>query len=231
MQTTFFIDGYNVFYGLLAGTPYKWLDLLSLLRSINHEQDPRSQVSEIHYFTSPVQPTLASRGLQSKQAQDTYVRALKACGIKIHWGRHRLDHRKAPRFVSRKVRASRQDQVDIWNLEEKETDVRIAIEMYRLAAKQGRVGVSEGRAQQIVLVSGDTDLAPALEAIREDFPHLRIGVIVPHRKHGERTPPGSLQNNAHWMRRYISDEELREHQFPDRVATRKKPADKPSYWY
>ncbi|PCF94100.1 NYN domain-containing protein [Vreelandella nigrificans] len=230
MQTAFFIDGYNVFYGLLAGTPYKWLDLPSLLSAINHEQDPRSQVAEIHYFTSPVQPALATRGLQSKQAQDTYVRALKAYGVKVHWGRHRLDHRKAPRFVSRKVQASRQDQVDIWNLEEKETDVRIAIAMYRLAAKQRREDASEGRIQQIVLVSGDTDLAPALEAIREDFPHLRIGIIVPHHNGGERTPPGSLQNNANWMRRYISNEELEAHQFPDRVPTRKKPADKPSYW-
>ncbi|MGO2241102.1 MAG: NYN domain-containing protein [Halomonas sp.] len=230
MQTAFFIDGYNVFYGLLAGTPYKWLDLPSLLSAIIHEQNPHSQVAEIHYFTSPVQPALATRGQQSKQAQDTYIRALKAYGVEVHWGRHRLDHRKAPRFVSREVPASRQDQVDIWNLEEKETDVRIAIAMYRIAAKPCREDTPEGRTQQIVLVSGDTDLAPALEAIREDFPHLRIGIIVPHRKGGERTPPGSLRNNANWMRRYISNEELEAHQFPARVPTHKKPADKPDYW-
>ncbi|MFC0266780.1 NYN domain-containing protein [Kushneria aurantia] len=78
LRTAFFIDGYNVFYGLLAGTSYKWLDLPSLLGAIIHEHDPRGQVAEIHYFTSPVQSALATRGLQSKQAQDIYVRALKA---------------------------------------------------------------------------------------------------------------------------------------------------------
>ncbi|MFC0266779.1 NYN domain-containing protein [Kushneria aurantia] len=126
--------------------------------------------------------------------------------------------------------ASRQNQVDIWNLEEKETDVRIAIAMYRLAAKQCWGDAPEDRIQQIVLVSGDTDQAPALEAIRADFPHLRVGIIVPHRKGGERTLPGSLRNNADWMRRRISSEELEAHQFPERVHTRKKPADKPDYW-
>tara|TARA_R110002051_G_scaffold11166_1_gene40978 strand:+ start:678 stop:1421 length:744 start_codon:yes stop_codon:yes gene_type:complete len=230
VQTAFFVDGYNVFYGLLAGTPYKWLDLSSLLEAIAHENDPRSQVAEIHYFTSPVQPTLATRKQQSKQAQDTYIRALKTRGIEVHWGRHRLDHRKAPRFISRDIPASRQDQVDIWNLEEKETDVRLGITMYRLAAKQSWGEAPENRIQQIVLVSGDTDMTPALEAIRADFPHLRIGIILPHRKGVDRTPPGSLRKYADWMRRHITTDELEAYQFPNRVHTRKKPADKPEYW-
>ncbi len=230
MQTAFFVDGYNVFYGLLAGTPYKWLNLPSLLEAIIHENNPGSELAETHYFTSPVQPTLATRGQQSKQAQDTYIRALKAIGVTVHWGRHRLDHRKAPRFVSRDIPASRQDQVDIWNLEEKEADVRIGITMYRLAAKQCWGAIPENRIQQIVLVSGDTDMTPALEAIRADFPHLRIGIILPHRQGKERTPPGSLRNNADWVRRHISNDELSAHLLPERVHTHKKPADKPDYW-
>ncbi|MFC4208225.1 NYN domain-containing protein [Vreelandella malpeensis] len=230
VRTAFFIDGYNLFYGLLAGTPYKWLDLPGLLEAITHENDPASHLVEVHYFTSPVQPTLATRGLLSKQAQDVYIRALKARDVIVHWGRHRLDHRKAPRFVSRGTPASRQDQVDIWHLEEKETDVRIGIAMYRLAAKQYWRTTSEPPIEQLVLVSGDTDMAPALEAIRDDFPQLRIGIILPHRQGIERTPPGSLRNNADWVRRYISNNELMSNQFPNRVHTRKKPADKPDYW-
>ncbi|WP_417667154.1 NYN domain-containing protein [Pseudidiomarina sp.] len=230
MQTAFFVDGYNVFYGLLAGTAYKWLDLPSLLHAIAHENDPRSVAAGIHYFTSPVQPALATRGETSKRAQDTYVRALKARGVSIYWGRHRVDHRRAPRFVSRKVPVSRDDQVDIWHLEEKETDVRLGIAMYRLAAQHYWVEQCRTPVEQIVLVSGDTDMTPALEALREDFPHVRIGVIVPHRKGIERNPPGSLKNAADWMRRHITPEELAANQFPSRVSTRKKPAVKPDYW-
>lgn len=33
VRTAFFVDGYNLFYGLLAGTQYKWLDLPTLLQS------------------------------------------------------------------------------------------------------------------------------------------------------------------------------------------------------
>lgn len=228
MRTAIFIDGYNLFYGLLAGTPYKWLDIPSLLTSILHENNPNSVISEIHYFTSPVKPALASRGERSKQAQDTYIRALKAKGVHVHWGRHRLDHRKAPRFLGRGVPASRSDQVDIWNLEEKETDVRIGIGMYRLVAMQCLH--DRERTEQLVLVSGDTDMTPALKAIREDFPDIRIGIILPHRKGQEDREAGSLKDNSDWRRRFISIPELEANQFPDQVPTKKKPAKKPNYW-
>ena len=228
MRTVFFVDGYNLYYGLLSGTPYKWLNLPSLLASIIHEQDPASQMVGVHYFTASVQPKLATRGRESKEAQDTYIRALKAHQVEVHLGRHRLDHRKAPRFVCHKIPASREDKVDIWHLEEKETDVRIAIEMYRLAVSQQYQG--EEGVQQLVLVSSDTDMAPALAAIRADYPHLRIGIILPRGKDRADRPAGSLRKNADWMRQSISEEELNAHQFPDRVPTHKKPAKKPNYW-
>jgi len=228
LRTAFFIDGYNVFYGLLGNTSYKWLNLPSLLSSITHEIEPRSIPGAINYFTAPVQPSLATRGIQSKHAQDTYLRALKASGVNVYLGRHRLDHRKAPRFVSRDSPADRSNQVDIWHLEEKETDVRISIAMYQLAAQQHCMGGEQ--VEQLVLVSGDTDMTPALEAIRADFPYLRIGIILPHRKGLEDRAAGSLKKNSDWMRNSISTDELSAHQFPERVPTRKKPAIKPDYW-
>ncbi|SDZ63524.1 NYN domain-containing protein [Pseudomonas sp. NFIX28] len=44
MRTAFFVDGYNLFYGLLAGTPYKWLDLPQLLAHIAHVENPASEL-------------------------------------------------------------------------------------------------------------------------------------------------------------------------------------------
>jgi len=228
VRTVFFVDGYNLYYGLLSDTPYKWLNLPSLLASIIHEQDPAGQLVGVHYFTASVQPKLATRGMKSKEAQDTYIRALKAHQVEVHLGRHRLDHRKAPRFVCHNTPASREDKVDIWHLEEKETDVRIAIEMYRLAVSQQCQSGED--VQQLVLVSSDTDMTPALEAIRTDYPHLRMGIILPRDRKRTDRPAGSLRKNADWMRHSISEEELKIHQFPGRVPTRKKPADKPDYW-
>ncbi|EXJ11299.1 MULTISPECIES: NYN domain-containing protein [Nitrincola] len=229
MRTAFFIDGYNLFYGLLAGTGYKWLDLPSLLSSVARIENPAFEPISFHYFTSPVQPKLSTRGIQSKEAQDTYIRALKAKGVEVILGRHRLDPAKAPRFVDRNTPPSRQDQVDIWRLEEKETDVNIAISMYRMAAKQTVLPIEE-RIRHMVLVSGDTDMQPALKAIREDFPDMHIGVILPHRENIPRCVPGSLNNYAHWLRRHIKFSELQDNQFPTRVPTNKKPATKPVYW-
>lgn len=229
MRTAVFVDGYNVFYGLLAGTPYKWLDLAALLAHICKVQEPTSRIESICYFTSSVIPHLASRGIASRHAQDTYIRALKTTRIKVFTGRHRIEPARALRFISRRIPASRQDKVDIWQLEEKETDVNIAISMYRLLAQQQHLQVDQ-QIQQVVLVSADTDMTPALRAIYEDFTEIRIGVILPHREGNVRGVPGSLQNYSHWMRRTITNAELAACQFPDRLPTHKKPAIKPDYW-
>lgn len=229
MRTACFVDGYNLFYGLLAGTPYKWLDLPSLLAHIIRVEHPDGTLDGVSFFTSGVKPSLASRGIASKEAQDTYLRALIARNVNVFYGRHQLESGKAPRFVDKGTPASRTDQVEIWKLEEKETDVHIAISMYRLAAREASLPL-EARIRQIVLVSADTDMTPALRALREDFPDLRLGVILPHREGIQRTVPGSLKQYADWMRHVVTETELAAHQFPDRIPTRKKPADKPMYW-
>ena len=99
MRTAFFIDGYNLFYGLLAGTPFKWLDLPALLTYITKIQNPASETAQVNYFTSPVLPPLATRGKESAEAQDVYIRALKAKGVTVHLGRHRLNRGSAPRYL------------------------------------------------------------------------------------------------------------------------------------
>lgn len=152
MRTACFVDGYNLFYGLLAGTPYKWLDLPSLLSHIVRVEHPESTINGISFFTSGVKPSLASRGIASKEAQDTYLRALIARDVQVFYGRHQLESGKAPRFINKQTPASRTDQVEVWKLEEKETDVHIAISMYRLVSREAQLP-PERRTQQIVLVS------------------------------------------------------------------------------
>jgi hypothetical protein len=90
-----------------------------------------STVLDVNFFTSGVMPSLARQGTISKEAQDSYIRALKACNVSVFYGRHQLEPRFAPSFVSKGIPASRDNQVQIWKLEEKETDVHVAIRMYR----------------------------------------------------------------------------------------------------
>jgi len=228
VRTAFFVDGYNLYYGALHGSPYKWLDLPAVLTTILHTQNPACELTSVHYYTSPVIARLATRGQASNDAQSRYIRALQTKGVVVTLGNHRLARGYAPRFI-RGEKASRTDQVAIWQLEEKETDVNLALGMYRTACHSQHLNI-----EQIVLVSGDTDLAPALAAIRTDFPHIALGVILPHRcENGElvREAPGSLKAHSDWMRRHISGAELADCQLPPKVPLPKKPAIvKPDYW-
>lgn len=187
-------------------------------------RNPSHTVISVNYFTSSVKPALATLGEASLHAQNTYIRALKNSGVHVTMGRHRLDRVLAPVYLEG-VPASRQHQCEIWKLEEKLTDVNLAISMYRTVAKQ------EGAVEQIVLVSADTDMVPALAAIREDFPEVQIGVIFPHREGLKRESPASLREQADWTIGVITKKSLGDHQFSDRIHTGKKPISKPEHWH
>src|SRR5712691_4425208 len=45
-----YIDGFNLYYGALKGTPYKWLDLGRLCQALL----PSDTIQEIKYFTARV---------------------------------------------------------------------------------------------------------------------------------------------------------------------------------
>lgn len=231
LRTAVFIDGYNLYYGLLHGTRYKWLNVRALVEKVIGIQEPASVITSVQYFTSLVKPDLASRGVESLDAQKTYLRALIASGVLIVEGKHRLDKTLAPEYIEGE-RASRQRKVPIWQLEEKLTDVNIAISMYRMLSLQQKNLPEDQQVKQVVLVSNDSDFSPALKAISEDFPHIQIGIIAPIRESfsGERPPPGSLRASATWIRRVVKNEEIEQCLFPLSVPTKKKPARCPDYW-
>ncbi|MEH2702984.1 DUF2384 domain-containing protein [Rhizobium leguminosarum bv. viciae] len=89
---------------------------------------------------------------------------------------------------------------------------------------------------QVVLVTNDTDLVPALEMLQARCPHIVRGLVIPTRKVGtggelEREANVSLAKLAHWVRRHISDHESRTSQLPDVVPGRRRASVKPHSWY
>jgi len=79
MKTAIYIDGYNFYYSRLKGTPYKWLDIVSLFRDmIALPQQPDADVVAVKFFTAPVKASYARHGTRSEQAQTQYHRALQA---------------------------------------------------------------------------------------------------------------------------------------------------------
>lgn len=62
MKTIVYIDGYNLFYGCLKHTQYKWLDLVKLFRLILNKQNPKTDIVKIKYFTADILTKVATQG-------------------------------------------------------------------------------------------------------------------------------------------------------------------------
>ncbi len=227
MRTIVYIDGYNFYFGLLKNTAHKWLDVAALVKHICHIQNPEFEIVGVKFFTAPIITRVSSRGDKAQHAQQTYHRALSARypdSLQIINGYYILEQGNFPEYKHPIVK---EDKVTVWRLEEKQTDVNIALHLYRDVALQA--------CEQVVLVSGDSDLVPALTFIKQDFPEIHRGLILPRPKPVESIKPTrsgnkTLSDLSHWTRSYVLDEELRKFQFPDKVPTLKKPAIKPDYW-
>ena len=227
-RTTIYIDGFNLYYSRLKGTPFKWLDIVKLFgQKILHAQDPGAELVKVKFFTAPVKASYARHGDTSSQAQTQYHRALKARYpdlIEIINGFHVFEPSMLP-IHQPAVDPSKSKVTAVWMIEEKQTDVNLALHAYRDAVR--------GTCDQLVFCSNDSDMEPALQMIRNDVPDAKIGLVTPLRgkEHGNAQVANKrLTNLAHWVRQHIRDDELTASQLPQHVPTRKKPASKPTHW-
>ncbi len=209
---------------MLKNTNDKWLDLNKLFFQILNAQLPNSELLVLKFFTADIRASIATHAQEAQHSQQDYQRALKIIHkdkIQIIKGYYALD--KA-RLLAYQKPPDKSARLDVWKLEEKQTDVNMALEAYRDAVKNN--------AEQLVFVSNDTDLAPALAAIKEDLGDtIKLGVIIPTRKNANGRPGNQqLSKYADWTRKYITNEELAESQLPQKIPTKKKPILKPKYW-
>lgn len=231
IKTAVYIDGYNLYYGRLRGTSFKWLDVVQLFQSLLLARDQSERLEKVNLFTAHALANFSTNGKASVEAQSAYHRALLTKyrdRLEIIYGTHSYDKSGAllPEFVLNQA-YDRTKRVRVWKIEEKKTDVNLALSMYRDA--------SRGLYDRIILVSNDSDAEPALAAIRQDFPHIMIGVVMPiHPPKSGSTPDrrasGSLKNISDWSLPYLLDEQLLQAQLPIKVPTNKKAILKPSHW-
>ena len=236
LRTRIYIDGYNFYYGCLRGTPYKWLDLLPLFE--NHilpsallkdgdghiRQSALLPSPSIKFFTAKIIESVA-RSTDSVSSQARYHTALR----KLHDGRIELieGYYAVNKMKVKVVDADEPNrppreckEVQAWKVEEKQSDVNLALQVYHDAIT--------GQIDHAVIVTNDTDIAPALAMIRAHTQVL-MGVVVPTTDH-TRPPNTDLVKLAHWTRRHINSSELAACQLP-RVIPGKRPTIKPDSWY
>ena len=160
MRAIVYVDGFNLYYGALKATPYRWLDLEALCTRLL----PRDEISLIRYFTARV--TARPSDPDQPQRQQTYLRALRTSAwLSIHLGE----------FRTRRVRMARAQvphhTVQVLKTEEKGSDVKLASYLL-LDAFQGRCEVA-------VVISNDSDLKEPIRLAKNDL-GVSVGVINPH---------------------------------------------------
>lgn len=234
LRTRAYVDGYNLYYGCLKGTAHKWLDPVRLIENIlssvlvaDDEGRPCKPVllpCSLKFFTAQILES-AARDLDSVACQRHYHNALR----KTHADRLQLIEGY---YAQQPARARLLDlhqptkwprlceEVTIWSLEEKQSDVNLALHILRDALL--------GEVDHVVVVTNDTDIAPALQMVRE-LTKVRVGVVTPIKLQGH--PNTDLVKHAHWVKRRIPPDELIAALLPRVVVGGRKPTIKPLSWF
>lgn len=168
-RTIFLLDGFNLYHSLMDASKFfkiktlKWLDYHKLcsnyLYVIGNEFKEKCCLEKIYYFTS-----LATH-LQKKDPgkvlrHELYIDCLKDSGIKDIPGR----------FKSKTVYCYKCKN-EIIKYEEKETDVAISSKLFEIFQKN--------ECDVAVIITGDTDLGPAIKTSKLLFPDKKIVSCFP----------------------------------------------------
>lgn len=154
MRTSVYIDGFNLYYGVLKGTPYKWLDLKALFRRILL---PHHEIGAIRYYTAMISARPGDPGAPTRQS--VYLSALRAQipELTITLG-HFLENRVSMRLADPPPAGSR--FATVIRTEEKGSDVNLALHVLNDAWHD--------RYDCAVICSNDSDLAESLRLVRRE---------------------------------------------------------------
>lgn len=205
-----YVDGFNLYYGCLKGTPYKWLDLDALSRRLV----PGDRVGRIRYFTARITPRPDDPHRHNRQQY--YLRALATIPhLDIHLGRFQQTTTRMP-LAAPPAYGPR--TVEVIKTEEKGSDVNLAT--YLLA------DAFRGAFETALVITNDADLAEPLRLVRHDL-DLRVGIASPHPPHRR---SGALRRVAPTFFRQIRPSTLRACQFPDTIRDQQGQAQRPAKW-
>jgi uncharacterized LabA/DUF88 family protein len=196
-----YIDGFNLYYGMKKkyGRKFLWLDVVDLARRLR----PNDQLAQVRYFSAIVKNEPAAA-----QRQEDYMSALRARNgdlVEMHLGRFK-DRTISRCWVCRQpFRCACGRRYHSW--EEKETDVAMGAMMVADAA--------QAVADTTLLISADTDLAPALAAVRRVAVRQRIFLALPPGNTGVSRHLVGGGNIGHF---FIRESVLNRAQMPDVVT-------------
>ncbi len=167
IRTICYVDGFNLYYGMRSAglRPYFWLDIHALAARLVR---PPFQLIRTKYFTARIAgshpgdtPERRIEREGSRLRQTTYLEALSNSRFLDVIEGHFLLKRQSCGVC----------KADFVRAEEKMTDVRIATELLTDAFLD--------RFDSAMIISGDSDLVPPIDAVRTHFPNKSIVVAFP----------------------------------------------------
>lgn len=204
--THVYIDGFNLYYGCLRDTPYKWLDVKTLCNLLLKE----NRVDKIKYFTARVSSRFP--GDMCSLHQETYLRALRTIpNLEIYFGLFK----SKPVTMRLAVPLGGQNYASVIKTEEKGTDVNLASHLLVDAAK--------GKFEVAVVISNDSDLVAPIMMAKSEF-GKEVGILNPGQSQAR-----ELVNLANFTRP-IRKGVLAASQFPDRIPDNVGFVHKPRKW-
>ena len=230
-----YIDGFNLYYGALKGTPYKWLDLGVFCQRLAPKD---GEVESVNYFTAKVHQQPGNAGVRDRQR--VYFRALRrhVPNIDIVYGQYRT-HANLMRLLTpgdvlerrelsgkgkqiarinerlfkenRRWKADPGPPVHVIKIEEKGSDVNLAARLIHDAHTNAYEGA--------LVISNDTDLSEALRIVIDEI-GKPVWLVSPYRN-----TAGMLRDRLKTKPRVIYESTLKRSQLPEKIpdSTLSKP--------
>ncbi|MCC7364669.1 MAG: NYN domain-containing protein [Dehalococcoidia bacterium] len=162
LRVNVYVDGFNLYFGCLENTPYRWLDISQLVRNLLQPMLGDFTLNRIRYFTARVSDRPESPGSSLRQL--TYLRALGSIStLSLHLGQFKTNKR------SYKL-ADGSGFAEVIRSEEKGSDVNLASYLI--------IDAVDHCYDVALVISNDTDLVLPIELTRQRFA-VAIGVSAP----------------------------------------------------
>ena len=161
MITNVYVDTFNLYYGLLKSTSYRWLDIHKLCQT----ELPNNQIKRIRCFSARV--IARSDDPNQRNRQNAYFRALATTpNLTMHLG-HFLKSEVSMRRVTPDAQGNKYALVR--KTEEKGSDVNLASYLLLNAFNK--------EYEVAIVITNDSDLAEPIRLVRQE---LKLRVVVLH---------------------------------------------------
>lgn len=209
LRAVVYIDGFNLYYGCLKGSKYKWLDLSALSKQLLDES--QYQIEKIKYFTARI---IDEDGSGTATRQGFYFKALSSIpNLEIHFGKFKKREKTVKMIPPMKILIENpmnksqtvveKTYVKGISYEEKGTDVNLASHLM--------IDLYENKFDVAMVISNDSDYLFSLGHVREKGK----GLFIINTKL-DSLPQHELKHLSLGKKK-LSAEKLQKCQFPENV--------------